>query len=163
MWKIRLVCMRFLIRKLIRIMCGLFATENKRSLLIKCKFLSPRKGVLTVHSISESIIILRSIFKRQGAERVGWKLSDLITCLSPAEVLGRVGCLERKLTNPWSHFWKQLRTEYTLLNIYFGNGETVPWGLKCQGWWKHTWKAEIISFDGDLCPECLIQRWVSFL
>lgn len=90
--------MRFLIRKLIRIMCGLFATENKRSLLIKCKFLSPKKGVLTVHSISESII-LRSIFKRQGAERVAWKLSDLITCLSPAEVLGCVGCLERKLTN----------------------------------------------------------------
>lgn len=88
--------MRFLIRKLIRIMCSLFATENKRSLLIIFKFLSSKKGVLTVHSVSESIIILCSIFKRQGAERVGWKLSDL----SPAEVLGHVGCLERKQTNP---------------------------------------------------------------
>lgn len=96
----RLVWMRFLIRKLIRIMCSLFATENKMSLLIIFKFLSSKKGVLTVYSVSESIIILCSIFKRQGAERVGWKLSDLITRLSPAEVLGHVGCLERKQTNP---------------------------------------------------------------
>lgn len=60
--------MRF-IRKLIRIMCSLLATENKRPPLdnISIKF---RKGALTFCSMSESIIILFSIFK--DMELRGW-------------------------------------------------------------------------------------------